>query len=278
MKKIPVLVTIQSAYRFAFTHLGAIIGLIWLPMVMVTVMGFFIEQRYYAAAADALASNNFARMGPALLGLFCYFLAALLLYAMMYVSVVQLALGQRKEPALVHFAFGPLEWRLFRALLGVMGILLLPVMASVFIFSAMATFPGAQLGLELLLALMILGIFYAAIRAVFLLPALAVSEEGPLLPRAWALSAGNFLPILAVMLATMAPVMILAAVASLLLEGPQVVMPAVTSSSAMAAAQLHLMSLNMPLSQGVGFLLAPLGLGLATGASVTALLSLKAAA
>ena len=121
MKKIPVLATIQAAYQFAFAQLGAIIGLIWLPMVLVTVMGFFIEQRYYAAVADALASNNFARLGPAMLGLFCYFIAALLLYAMMYVSVIQLALGQRKEPVLVHFAFGPLEWRLFRAITSLVG-------------------------------------------------------------------------------------------------------------------------------------------------------------
>jgi hypothetical protein len=46
----------------------------------------------------------------------------------------------------------------------------------------------------------------------------------------------------------------------------------------MAAAQLHLMSLNMPLSQGIGFLLAPLGLGLAAGASTSALQSLNVAA
>jgi hypothetical protein len=43
MKKIPVTQTIQAAYRFVFTHLGAIIGLIWLPMLLVTVLGFFVE-------------------------------------------------------------------------------------------------------------------------------------------------------------------------------------------------------------------------------------------
>ena len=34
MTKIPVLDTIRAAYRFTFTHLGAIIGLIWLPMIL----------------------------------------------------------------------------------------------------------------------------------------------------------------------------------------------------------------------------------------------------
>ena len=55
---------------------------------------------------------------PSLLGLLCYFVVALLLYAVMAVPVIQLALGQRKEGALLHFAFGPAEWRLFRAVIG----------------------------------------------------------------------------------------------------------------------------------------------------------------
>ena len=69
MTKIPVLDTIRAAYQFTFTHLGAIIGLIWLPMILATVIGFFVLQRFFAAMADAFASNNFALMGPALLGL-----------------------------------------------------------------------------------------------------------------------------------------------------------------------------------------------------------------
>ena len=65
MTKIPVLEAIRFAYRFTFHHLGAIIGLIWLPMIMATVIGFFVFQRFFAALANALASNNFASMGPA---------------------------------------------------------------------------------------------------------------------------------------------------------------------------------------------------------------------
>ena len=107
MTKIPVLDTIRAAYRFTFTHLGAIIGLIWLPMILATVMGFFVMQRFFVALADAFASNNFALMGPALLGLISFVLVALLLLAMMSVPVMQLALGSRKQAALAHFAFGP---------------------------------------------------------------------------------------------------------------------------------------------------------------------------
>ena len=45
----------------------------------------------------------------------CYLVAALLLQAIMYVAVVQMALGARAAPAIAHFAFGTLEWRMFRA-------------------------------------------------------------------------------------------------------------------------------------------------------------------
>ena len=135
MKKIPIVQTIKAAYGFVFTHLGAIIGLIWVPMVLVTVLGFFVEQRYYAAAADALASDNFARLGPSVISLLCYFVAAILLYAVMYVPVTQLALGQRKDGAIFHFALGPAEWRMFRALAGLAAFLFLPVMIMAFLFN-----------------------------------------------------------------------------------------------------------------------------------------------
>src|SRR5580658_5296902 len=102
MKKIPVLATIREAYDFTFTHLGAIIGLIWLPMILVTVMGFFVLQRFLDAYASALASGNYAAMGPESLGVLCFFVAALLLITMMSVPVTQMALGTRKQGALVH--------------------------------------------------------------------------------------------------------------------------------------------------------------------------------
>jgi hypothetical protein len=95
------------------------------------------------------------------------------------------------------------------------------------------------------------------------------------LPRAWKLSAGNFWRILGVVLATVGPVVLFAALVESLLAGPQALMPQFANSSAMAAAQLHSMSSNMPLSQGLGFLIAPLILGLVCGASVASFAVLK---
>jgi hypothetical protein len=282
MKKIPIVDTIKAAYGFVFTHLGAIIGLIWVPMVLVTVLGFFVEQRYYAAAADALASDNYARLGPSVISLFCYFVAAILLYAVMYVPVMQLALGQRKDGAIFHFALGPAEWRMFRALAGLAGFLFLPVLITAFLFNTVASLMGgpaksilAAGGLEVLLVLSYLALVYIALRFIFLLPAVSVNEEGPVLPRAWILSGGNFWRILAVMLGTLGPVALAAAVAQIALEGPGALMPNFANSAAMAAAQLHVISLNMPVAKGVEFLVAPLVLGLTAGGSAAAMRALK---
>jgi len=65
MRRVPVIATIRDAYVFAATHLGGVIGLIWVPMVLATVMGFFSFQRYYADFSDALARTTPPRWRPA---------------------------------------------------------------------------------------------------------------------------------------------------------------------------------------------------------------------
>jgi hypothetical protein len=283
MKKIPVIETIKAAYGFVFTYLGAIIGLIWVPMVVVTVLGFFVEQRYYNAAADALASNNYARLGPSAISLFCYFVAAILLYAVMFVPVTQLALGQRKEGARAHFALGAAERRMFRALAGFAAFLFLPAMIIAYLSNLAAAMTArgqapsllAAGGVEVLLVLSCFALAYVGLRLVFLLPAVAVHDDSAALPRAWILSGGNFWRILAVVLATLGPVAIAGAAIQLVLQGPSAVMPHFANSSAMAAAQLHQIAQHMPVAKGVDFLVAPLFLGLSAGASAFAMRALQ---
>ena len=269
MTHIPVLDTIRAAYRFTFTHLGAIIGLIWLPMILATVMGFFVMQRFFTALADAFASNNFALMGPALLGLISFVLIGLLLSAMMSVPVMQLALGSRKQGALAHFAFGPQEWRLFRASLGVAGFLF-----ALLVIVSMGT--TALLGMGTLNAnLASLGLFYIcliffSLRFGFFLPAVAVVESGPVLPRSWLMSAGNFWRIFVIFLAVVVPARLVMLIVELALLGPRILKPDLLNSTAMMAAQIHGASQNMPVTAGILFLMAPVLLGLILGASAHA--------
>ncbi len=275
MKKIPVLATIQAAYQFVFVHLGTIIGLIWLPMVVITLAEFFVMQRYYAVAADAFASNAYGPMGPVMLSLLCYLVARLLFTAVMCVPLVQLAAGQRKDGVLVHFAFGPPEWRLFRALMGLaafmMGVVLLA--GTVLNMTRGASGLMEQLGAAALLALLC-GAIVMGVRFTVLLPAVAVHEEGALLPRCWKLSAGNFWRLALIVLATLGPILILATVAEMLLTGNQG-MASMDTSTARLAAQFHAMGVNMPISQGIGFVIAPLTLGLFCGASAFAYTAVK---
>jgi hypothetical protein len=178
MTKIPVLETIRFAYNFTLGHLGAIIGLIWLPMILATVMGFFVLQRFFAALANAFASNNFAAMGPALLGLISFIFIGLLLLAMMAAPVMQLAMGSRKSGALARFAFGPQEWRLFRASLGVAGFLL-ALLLIVSMGAAALLGPGSKGANAASLAIFYLGTIFFLLRFGFLLPAVSVAESGP---------------------------------------------------------------------------------------------------
>ncbi len=102
-----------------------------------------------------------------------------------------------------------------------------------------------------------------------LLPALAVNENGPLMPRAWVLTAGNFWRLLLVVVATAGPVAILSLIIQAALQGPDALIPDVNASTAMAAAQFHAMAMNMPYTSGISFLVAPLLLGLLLGAGVS---------
>ena len=276
MPKIPVLDTIRAAYQFTFAHLGAIIGLIWMPMIMATVIGYLVLQRFFIAMADAFASNNLALMGPALLGLLSFILVALLLTAMMAVPVTQLALGSRKAGALLHFAFGPLEWRLFRAGLGIAGFLFAVLLiASMATAAAIGGSPRASLGASLLF--LACTVFFA-LRFGFLAPSVSVAESEPVLPRSWLLSAGNFWRLFAIFVAILFPVRLAMVLIELALEGPSQLEAELftnANSTAMLAAHFHAIAQTLPIKAGLIFLMAPVFLGLALGAGAHAFKTLK---
>jgi hypothetical protein len=274
MTKIPVLDAIRFAYRFTFHHLGAIIGLIWLPMIVATVFGFFVFQRFFEALANALASNNFAQMGPALLGLILFVFIGLLLLSMMAVPVTQLALGSRKTGALAHFAFGPLEWRLFRAGLGMAGFLFL-LLLLVSMGTAALLGPGNAAATYAAQAVFFVCMIFCILRVGFLLPSVAVAESGPVLPRSWILSGGNAWRILGVFLAVMLPVRLAMILVEAALAGPRMLEPKLFNSTAKVAAQVHFASQNMPVTAGLAFLFAPVLLGLTLSAGVYVFQTLK---
>jgi hypothetical protein len=273
MRRVPVIATIRDAYVFTATHLGGIIGLIWVPMVLATVMGFFSFQRYYTDFSDALVSNNAAALAPSLLMMLFYLVAALLLQAIMYVAVVQMALGARAAPAIAHFAFGNLEWRMFRAFLGFIGICLMLAVPVFVLGGAAMKAAGMQVG-PAQMGLVVYGVIALAMPRFFaLLPATVVAENAPVLRRAWSLSAGNFWRLLVVLLAVFGPIFILFNILDMVLMGRGAALsgdePEQMRQAISRAREV------LPLISGLGFLISPLIVGLFAGASVSAWRSLR---
>src|ERR1700679_3356069 len=220
MRRIGVIATLRDAYTFSFTHLGGIIGLIWVPMVLITVAQFFTFTRYYNGFIDATMASNPALLGTSLLTMLGYLVAAMLLYAVMMVAAVQLALGARIAPPIAHFPFGPLEWRAFRAFMSLVGIGLGITFIALALIEASGLPPLAGGGA--LLLVMAAAFLFLGPRLVLLLPAVAVAETAPVLRRVWALSQGNHLRLLAVLLGVAAPPFALALAAEALMgaRGP----------------------------------------------------------
>jgi hypothetical protein len=273
MQRIPVIATIRDAYVFTATHLGGVISLIWVPMVLATVTGFFSVQRYYTDFGAALASNNTAALAPGLLMMLCYLVAALLLWAIMYVAVVQLALGARPAPAVAHFAFGSLEWRMFRAFIAFIGLCLILVMPVFVVGAAALKAAGMQADPVQMGLVFYVIIALAAPRFFALLPAIVVGENTPALRRAWMLSAGNFWRLLAVLLAIFGPIFILCMGADMALTGRG---PALSGDAqAQMRDALARARATLPLMSGLWFLISPLIVGLFAGASVSAWRALK---
>lgn len=274
MKKLPVLATIREAYGFVFLHLGAIIGLIWLPMILLTVTGFFVMKRFLEAMAGVVASGNAEALGSEGLGPLFFMVASLLLVAMMSVPVTQLALGTRKQGALVHFSFSITEWRLFRSAVGLAGfvfllLLMLGVAAGLMQHSTGGPAAAAR-SMALLLVLFFAVVLYLAIRFAILLPALAVNENGSLLPRAWKLTAGNGGRIFLVVISAIVPVWLLSVIAQAVLEialgRSEIFAAGANPTTATMAEQVNMLVRQLPLIWGVNFMVAPLFLGLLLGA------------
>ncbi|OAI45238.1 hypothetical protein AYO42_03295 [Rhizomicrobium sp. SCGC AG-212-E05] len=275
MARVPVVATIRDAYVFTAANLGGIIGLIWIPMVLVTVMGFFTFQRYYNAVIEAMASGATATLGPTMLMMLGYIVAALLLHAVMYVAVVQLALGTRSAPPWAHFAFGAEEWRMFRAFLAFLG-LLLAFVIPILVIGTAATGGGGTPGPAMAgLVLLIYGVLILAVpRFLALLPALAVAENVPVLRRSWQLSAGNFWRLLGILAGIFVPALFVMGLLQVVLGGR---LPAATSGTDQMQMMAGLLRARdtLPIVSGLGFFISPVLIGLFSHASVSAWRALK---
>lgn len=267
--KIPVLAAIRDGYRFVGTHLGAIIGMIWVPMVVVTVTGFFATQRFYAAQVMAGNAGNPALAGPAFLLLLLQMAGSIFLYAMMYTAVTQAALGSRDAQA-GPVAFGRTEWRMTRALMGMFVLAITFLMgidlglAGLLLALGKVAAPMQALAVNLVALPLLAALIYVFVRLFFFLPIAVVAGDGAPLARAWNMGRGQFWRMLGVLAGALGPLLVLYALGlALLLAGSG-------TPPADEAALLARVQAALPLIKGLGFLVAPLILGLFCGASASA--------
>src|SRR5579862_6834131 len=138
MTKISVADTIRFAYTFAFGQIGAIIGLVWLPLIIVA----FLQFLPYAlgTAYPAMGTNTVEVAGATFINL-AFSTTALVLYSMNFVSVTRQALGIRQGAASVHFSLGWPEWRMFVAIV-ICGLIVTAAMGLYVIIGSLL-FPGA---------------------------------------------------------------------------------------------------------------------------------------
>lgn len=292
MSKIPVGQTIRFAYTFTFGEIGTIIGLIWIPTLINAVATFFALRAYYATLADSFESG----MPPAGAGLGLPVLVAflaMLMVAMIGVSITQQALGLRQGPAFAHISLGSMEWRAFGGFFGLYLLFVLFIVIFALMVGATAAAsatavqsnPGwaaaAGVGVVIAVALGICLVAYMVVRLSFLLVPSVVDGGEFGLTRSWQLTHGNFWRIVAVALATLLPIFLIFAAIEMIILGPGFFIPDVKHAGDTAAAlrnmvsQMRAMQDNMPLLMGLSFVVSPLLYGLMFSASAFAYRSLS---
>ncbi len=296
MEKIPVWRTIGRAYGFAFGNLATIIGLIWLPTLILLAGGYFVIAHYFAGLVTAIASGNRYAAYSGAGYFYLYQVAVFLFEAIAVVPVMRLALGLRDKAASIHFALGPAELRTFVAFVAyalivvtveVAGFILLLIVAGVLgiVAKTIGTIDGIAAGrIAAWAVLALLGAFFASIvyvttRLSFLLVAVTVDEKRIDLIRAWELTHRNFWRALWVSIFVGTPVWLLYVGIQFAFVGFAATMEATGVSpiafqtaglSQSVAARMHFMLAWLPYLYAAWFLVRPLTVGLSSGAAAAA--------
>jgi hypothetical protein len=228
MKKIPVGATIAHAYRFAFRQAPTLLRAIWLPLLLQLVLAFFLIKRSALLFAAIAAQDPSATtlLGPVLL----LFPLAVILFFVQLTAAMETAIGEAPR-SWFYFPIGRKMWRLLGGFLaGLLSIIAVALAALALVWLLAVVFdvilkvaPGSRpviavLG-GLLVAIYGYGLFFFAIRFLFLLAPSNLSEATLGVVRAWQLSAGNFWRALLIVLAIMLPISIVQYVFGVALVG-----------------------------------------------------------
>lgn len=294
--RIPVWRTIGSAYAFVFAHLATILGIVWLPLVLLSVAEYLAIARYLDATLAALAAGNrFAVYGAAAY-LYLYMIVSVFLAAVIAVPIFRQALGLTTRGRSVHLALGWAELRVFGALVAfyivmqVMGVIAVIVwgLLAIALLAAARVMPqvgGIASGDIVMWAnraavAVVAGIFvFAYVRLSMVLVPQVVAEKRIDLVRSWSLTRGNFWRSLFVVLVVGAPGWFLFVTVQYALVGFAVLGDALsvvpmanqfTASTAEAVRKVQLILAWLPTFFAIRLAVQPVALGLASGAAAAA--------
>jgi len=296
MNKIPATQTIAETYNFTVAGMGRVIGLIWLPVAIMTIGGYFTMVPYLTGMAEISDNGDPSQVGPLLMRVLGFDLVVTVLMAMVAVAITREILQPLKRPPFLRFGLGLTELRVVGGFFGLYVLLIvftvMLVMACMAVgFVANALIPGngtpashaPVVGIVALAGLAGgLALIYFFVRLGFLLVPSAVLEGGFGLERSWQLTKGNFWRIVLIGLATLIPIMLLKAIIDVSIIGPDFFNPHLELLKDHAvqakhqAEQMRVMAAHLPLLMGAGFLLAPFTYGLTFAAPAFAYRALTA--
>jgi hypothetical protein len=203
MKKIPVGATVAHAYRFAFQNFLPVLGIVWLPWLVLAAAGFILGKT--GLVVPGAGAHNLPVLAPT-------FLVALLLLCMQITGVTEYALGLKKGSPRFYFSLGKPVWRVIGAMLLLVLVILVCVVVMLiggFIigFLARLAHSAAITSLVALLAFVVgfCAYIYILLRFSFILVPSVIAEGRISLERTWTLTQGNFWRILFVFLAIVIP-------------------------------------------------------------------------
>lgn len=267
MTKIPVAETIRFAYTFAFGQIGAIIGLVWLPLIIIAFLQFL---PYALGTAWSAASGNSAEAAGATLINLAFSTTALVLYSMNFVSVTRQALGLRQGAASVHFSLAWPEWRMFVGIV-VCGLILTAAMGLYLILGSLLFSqpgnPAIAAGAGVYAIAGFCALVWFTLRLLFVLAPLIVAEERVDIVRAFLLMRGNIWRALVIALAVTVPLLVVQCIGLGVIAGPSFFAPLPADTAAALTARFRELDNHMPALIGLALLLTPFNLGLTLGAS-----------
>src|SRR6185437_3930868 len=117
MEKIPVGATIGHAYRYLVKNFLTILGIMWLPFVLIMAGAMFLGMASGGFAKVVSGTGGAAEFGHIWYLVLPFYFITFFLVTMQLEGLSRYALGLRKGPAFFYFSVDRPVWRLFGAFL-----------------------------------------------------------------------------------------------------------------------------------------------------------------